>query len=297
MIQICLIGDFLLIKNHSFCKINAVIIKGMDKSYFYFLIIFLTTIVSCTTDNGIDQTENRLMLPKTLIVNYGYSDSDVISFTYEGNKIKSILSKSQKNEYVYSGNKIVLETKYKIVNNQDIKLSETSFSYVNNKLYSISTIENENVKERKYIFLYNDDGTIKKEDYYFDDPSGKVLQSDSNDVLTFDKGNLIKSVYDWGNNRDVITSSRYEYDTKNNAFKNVLGFNKLLYDLDLLYELNVFSANNITKHVNSPIKSGTIIFEPYANTMIYDYDKNGYPTKRTTYDFMGEKIQELEYRY
>lgn len=82
----------------------------------------------------------------------------------------------------------------------------------------------------------------------------------------------------------------YEYDTKNNPFKNILGFN-------LLLEYEDTSTNNVIKHTSSVSGSATPS-TPLVYKKEYVYDANGYPTKATSYKADGTTVSEInEYTY
>ena len=66
------------------------------------------------------------------------------------------------------------------------------------------------------------------------------------------------------------SSVTYEYDAKNNPFKNVVGFNLFVNDEEGAY------VNNIVKRTYSNSNStGT-----YTNTYEYKYNAEGFPTEQ-----------------
>lgn len=79
-------------------------------------------------------------------------------------------------------------------------------------------------------------------------------------LLTFENGNLVK-------NEEGTSIYIFGYDTKNNPFKNVLGFN-------LLFDTNedTYSQNNMTQDG----RGGDGSTDHYT----FKYDANGYPTER-----------------
>ncbi len=264
------------------------------KKIYFILLSFLIILISCNSDVEKD-FENKSILPKTLIYKKNESSyTSVINLVYDGNKILSVGNKNMRNEYLYDGDKIVKETKYNYESGKELKISESIFSYENDKLFAVDKIEYG--QEFKYFYIYNEDGTITKGEYDLVNKAGKEFKKASNSILTIENGNLKKTVSNWGYD-DIITSSRYEYDTNTNPFKNILGFNLLLDEIYFGSELNLSSSNNLTRHVFVPINSGGIIFEFYTNNMVYEYNKNGYPTKKTTYDYTGKAIDIIEYQY
>jgi len=245
------------------------------------------------------------MLPKKITYNNGEKIYQTATFTYDDNKIVSISSEKSLIEFTYDGNQIVKEIQYSRYEGKETKYYEILYTYLNDKLETgVLTFGSQyQYGGKKYMYSYNEDGTVKKETYDTDIKTGKQLENYSTGILTFENGNLIKSVSNWGD-RPYITTCRYEYDVKNNAFKNILGLNLLLDLADFSSEFNFFSINNInTFNVVTNLVPGTdpklatIAFEPFGHTMNYEYNKKGYPTKRTMYDYKGDIKEIIEYTY
>lgn len=267
----------------------------MKKILFYCLIVSLLILNSCTNE---ELEGNDLVLPKTLKVTYpGSSENDIINFVYDGNKIVSVINKSERINYSYEDDKIVKIVNYSLERGQEIKSSEISFTYKNGSLNTAVKIENGN--KSKCIYIYKEGGIIEKENYYFDNQTGKESKNTKNQILTVINGNLLKSVFNWESRPEITTTSHYDYDSNNNAFKNVLGFNLLLDQANFDYEpeLNISCANNLEKHIESAIHGSDISFEPYANTMQYQYNAKGYPIKTMIYDYTERAIRIIEYTY
>ncbi|WP_426486228.1 hypothetical protein [Flavobacterium sp. 2] len=156
-----------------------------------------------------------------------------------------------------------------------------------------------NGEKLRYDYSYNNNGSITKQVYNFDNTTGKESKKSEKDLITIINGNIANSESDWGDNYDVISTIKYEYDTNNNAFKNIRGLNLLLDQFSLDSEMSLSSNNNIKRfkvtHKQGPLSN--IAFEPYWFKMEYEYNKNGYPIKKTTYDY-AERITEIvEYVY
>lgn len=277
----------------------------MKTKLLYYLIASIALIfASCTNDDNSDN--NSLTLPKT--ITYRHQDNTIYqtaTFTYDSNKIVSISSEKSLIEFTYDGNQIVKEIQYSRYEGKETKYYEILYTYLNDKLETgVLTFGSQyQYNGKKYMYSYNEDGTVKKETYDTDIETGKQSENYSTGILTFENGNLIKSVSNW-EDRPYITTCRYEYDVKNNAFKNILGLNLLLDLADFSSEFNFFSLNNInTFHVVTNLVPGTdpklatIAFEPFGHTMNYEYNKKGYPTKRTTYDYNGDIKEIIEYTY
>lgn len=275
----------------SFCKLF--ILSKMKKHLLYSLSIVSFLLFSCSNE-GYGYSED-IILPKTL--NTIYPDHPekkyVTNIVYKGNKIVIVSNKFQRIVYGYNDNRIGSEIKYTIENQQEIKLSETIYEYENEGLKTV--LQTVNGQKTKWIYSKNADGSIVKETYSFD-TENKKEENLGHTVLTIINGNLINLVSNWGYG-DVVTCGKYEYDGNNNPFKNILGFDLLLDQEVFGLELNISSTNNLTKHNYYPITSGNIVFETYCNTMKYEYNKKGYPTKKTTYDYAGRILDIIEFVY
>lgn len=271
----------------------------MKTKMLYFLIASITLIfTSCTSDENNDN--DNLILPKTIT----YKDKNnkiyqTTTFTYEGNKIVSLSSGYLYIDFIYNGNRIVKEIQYRDFGEG---YSEKSYSYSNDSLKTVVKLLNG--RETKYVYIDNHNGTIKKEVYKIDRETGKDSETYNVDMLTFEKGNIIKSVLNWADGA-YIDTYHYEYDAKNNAFKNILGLNLLLDQADLGSQLNFSSINNIKKYSVSTIRDKGIVpdpydgmvFKPYSEKSVYEYNKQGYPTKKTSYNEDGSVNETIEYTY
>jgi hypothetical protein len=265
----------------------------MKKEFSCFLAALLLVLGSCSNDIQENSKEN-LILPKTIKhINDGkLSESLISTITYNENKIVSIKSKKERTDFTYENDKIVKQITYNIEGNKETKYTETAYSYLDGKLYTVDRFADD--KKIKYVYIYNADGTIRKEIYNYD--TGKELKSTTNEVFTLIDGNIIKSIYDHGLVK-IISTNFYQYDTKNNVFKNILGLNLLLDQVDFSSEINISSANNIKRHVIAMEHGSEIASEPYANTLEYTYSSKDYPIKKITYDYTGKEIQIIEYTY
>jgi len=267
------------------------------KKILYYLIALLFILNSCNSE---EHEDNNLILPKTLKVTYpGSSESDMITFVYDDNKIVSKTSKSERMDYSYDDNKIVKIIKYSFEKRQEIKSSEISFTYKNGNLNTATIIDYVNKSKLQFIYSYKQDGIIEKENYYLDSMTGKELKNMNREILTFVNGNLQKSVFNWESRPETTTTSNFYYDSNNNAFKNVLGFNLLLDQASFgsELELNISSVNNLKRHTESSIQGPDIVIEPYANTMEYQYNAKGYPIKTVIYDYTERVTRIIEYTY
>lgn len=269
----------------------------MQKKLLCLLSAILLVFTSCSNDENADYAS--LILPKTITYKDGNNKIyQTATFDYNDNKIVSFSNGNVYIDFTYEGNKIVKEIRYA---NYGESCIEKLYNYSNGSLKTV--MKSVNGKESKYVYINNGDRTIKKEIYKID-KEGKQSESYSIDMLTFEKGNIIKSVLHWAEGA-YIDTYHYDYDTKKNAFKNILGLNLLLDQADFGSQLNFSSANNIKKYSISTSRNPEIlpdpyegiIFDPYAENSNYEYNKEGYPLKKTTFDYKGNITDIIEYTY
>lgn len=255
-------------------------------------------LTSCSTDDNSITDPTSSIFPKTVKSIYPTNPSNNSTYTYvfDGNKIVSMRTEQWINEFTYEGNVIVKEVgyNYNILSGKGEKISEHKYTYVNNKLVESSYVQSFNAyfqSKVRTVYTYNSDGSVKIEKYNIDIVTGIETKDDVITVLTYANGNLVKEVET--NTRpgsNYVGTNAWEYDSKKNPFKNVLGFNLLLFHRP--------SVNNIVKGSYSESTSpGTITAKSDAVTD-YVYDTNGYPTKETYYYEDGTTVAHInEYVY
>ena len=242
-------------------------------------------LVSCSSD---DENSENLILPKT--VTYKYSDAegdnDKAVVLYNGNKIVSAsYSVSDKEVYTYIGDFI---TKIEDFASEGNISSTNEFTYENGKLKIdlLTEISGDHTYISKTVYTHNNDGTISYVTY--SDINTTDENKTSEGVLTYSNGNLVKKTNNYEGGSSY--SKTYEYDTKNNPFKNVLGYN-LLIDYDTTVNLN-----NVTKMTNVYDNGGaggsTNVF-----TYTYEYNDMGYPVKQVETNLLNDGEDTTEYAY
>lgn len=220
------------------------------------LVLLLTvTLLSCSKDGDLPTDSTSQILPKRINFIENTSIDKVgkdTYFTYNGNKIVSdIYDGKSKNIYTYTGDLIT-----KVESYDYDKLTYTmDYTYTNGKLTSIKEQE-PSYPSVTTNFIHNTDGTIS----YSSNGNGKGK-------LTFKDGNQIENASEGDNGTET-----YEYDNKNNPFKNVLGVSALLFNYkERGAHLNA-AKNNYIKRTD--IYNGTTSI---LSTSIITYDTNGYP--------------------
>ena len=256
------------------------------------MLTFILT--SCSSNDDDSGSATDLILPKIVEISYPeHSEKNkTLLITYNGNKIVSAKNEETRTVFTYDGNVIVKEIQYDLIGD---KIMETSYSYTGGKLTSLLYARNFTSEypfgeyKGRYVYTYNIDGTIKKETYSINATTGIETNNDYTETFIFQNGNLIKLIA-----VDAMTSivstrtSIYEFDSKNNPFKNVLGYN-------LLLDQGYSNANNLIKHTYSYSEAESTVS---INETVYEYDAKGYPTKQTYYQEDGVTVGEIrEYTY
>ena len=252
-------------------------------------------LTACSNDND-DSNPKTSVLPKTIeLTNSAHpSENKISTITYDGNKIVSIANQTGKTEFTYKGNQIVQKVDYYISKNDTVKYGETSYTYVNGKLETVNKISNGNVS--RDVYTYNSDGTVNKEMYSTNKTTGVETKSTENVTLSFVNSNLVKAV---AVNGMYTTTTDYSYDTNNNVFRNIYGIGLLLdQKLALSVGDNIFSSvNNIEKSTVSVALNSNLVNIPSVYTSTYDYNADGFPTKKTTYNFDGTINEVFNYNF
>lgn len=222
----------------------------------FFTMLLINTLASCSTENE-NQEEIKpatSILVKKIIYTYRNNEVEISTLKYDGNKI---ISRSTDGGftaiYTYTGDLIT-----KIEERVDDKFQRSyDYIYLNGKVAKETEKNNWETDSRTYT--YNANGTVS---YARTRTSGET----TNGLLTFENGNLIKNEEFYGGQFSSSSIYEFAYDTKNNPFKNVIGFN-LLFDTNR----DTFSSNNMVK--DGSAGSGAV------DTRMYKYDENGYPTE------------------
>lgn len=251
-------------------------------------------LTSCSSDDDNSSSEDTSILPKT--ISYSYPSPELgtnskSTLTYDGNKIVSIIDEDSKSLFTYDGDLIIKHDVFKIdpQGNQS-KKREVLYTYENGKLKTriyrtdISAEYPEGNYTQKTVYTYTSNNLISYVNFLVDRAS-KLETKIGEGTLTYESGNLVKEQQKVSS---VTTTSVYEYDTKNNPLKNILGFSLLL------NEISELGNNNVTKITRST--------SDYPNPAVflttYSYNEKGYPLKHTSFDGGGKSIEyEIEYTY
>ncbi|WP_207556466.1 hypothetical protein [Flavobacterium frigidimaris] len=233
----------------------------------YLFAASLLVFTSCSKDDNDSSNSTSSILPKKVTTTYSGGDSDVQNIVYNGNKI--VTSTDQDGyviKYTYTGEFITKVEEF----DKDGKLDKTTdYTYLNGKLNT--SVEKSADPTATYYyetkFMHNADGTVFYENFRGLILTGVEQEYGATGKYTFKDQNLVKlEVSYYGNEYSYV----YEYDTKNNPLKNVLGYNLLLEDENA-------SVNNVLKETSTSGSGAKI--STSTTTYSYKYDANNYPTE------------------
>lgn len=253
------------------------------------LILLLSAMVlvfnSCTSDADplpvytppvVDPTT---VLVKKIIYTPAGSPSETANFFYNGNKLVKITDgSSEYTTITYTGDLITSIQHYDDTNTL---IASEHFTYNgSNKLVTNlykDLISNDASKE---TYVYNADGTISVSKY-----SGDITTQTNYDgyyKMYFQNREVVKEE-NYDSTGNLIETTDYTFDGKNNPFKNIVGWPQLQYSQSQMggaYQ-NVIQNN------------GT--FEIFSNS--YTYDANNFPLIQTEKDASNTVLGTAQYFY
>lgn len=238
------------------------------------LLVASTFVVSCSkTDEAVVDASSGILVKKMVTTrkskSSGFTDTNTVDFIYNGNKIVSMNSTGSevyKSKFTYEGDLI---TKVEDLDDSGVQGRTITYAYNSSGNLKTSVLVFISIPNLQYIkeYTHNSDGTVSYVSTENDTKTNSVT-TNGNGKLTYSNGNLIKIEYTSSSNSGVLTYV-YEYDTKNNPFKNITGYKKLL-DHDELTSLN--NVVKSTESFSNPITS-------YVFPSIFTYNTSNFPTK------------------
>ncbi len=235
------------------------------KILLYLFSITLLVLTSCSKNENTNATPiaGSSTLIKKIIKNRG-SSVEVEYFKYDGNKLITISNGINFiATYTYTGN--VITRIEELVDNKF--QNSMDYTYFDGKL-ATSVLTRSYDGTISYSYTYNTNGTVS----YQESNTGLI----SSGILTLANGNVVKN--------EVLSPTKvtytYEYDTKNNPFKNILGFTLMI------NENEMYSPNNLTVDNRN-----------YGRNYKFKYDANGFPTERQEFDEAGNSRDLNQYFY
>jgi len=250
------------------------------KKILFTLAIALATLTSCESDlvsaPPSDSINDGVLLKKTIETS-GDGSTLTLDYTYEGNKLISIVGSDGYSEnFTYIGGLITRVDEFET----GVLDSYVIYEYDSSDRLIKSTITFSSGNEQVSIFTHNTDGTVTE-----------VIDAISEFTHTFTGGNRIgyESLTEGGGYNYSFT-----YDDKNGPLKNILGY--LEYSID-----SGFSDSFTNNTLSSTETTGTISLEYTDNfTNTYTYNSANYPVTLTNVFNPGtasEETTSTEYFY
>lgn len=228
-----------------------------------FLFVCLSVLYSCSGSRDGD-----LKLLKKSIETTADGTSMTTLFTYDGHKIVSIDGVLQHQDFTYTGDLISKIVTLDKVNQQS---STVEYTYLEGKLVNVNAPGNYIIK-----YIHNSDQTISYEKFSISQGNQEVKvfhgtlrflnENFKNDDRILDNvGVGVLSEY----------SLSFEYDTKKNPFRNILGFDKLLdHNEGISINNNLITMVTSSITINDQITSSANFYKGS-----FKYDSDNYPTE------------------
>ncbi|MDG2433437.1 hypothetical protein [Flavobacterium sp.] len=238
-----------------------------------FLLVLLVVFYSCANDKN-----GGVKLLVKLVETTEDSSKVTTVFTYKGNEIVSTDNGKEHIDYTYTNGLI---TKVVTTKKSNQSVITSIYTYENDKLMSLKS-------SNKIIinFIHNSDGSVAYQNFIVDEKEQQIKKYHG--ILSFKGGNLSKDVRILDDTEPGIVSKNevsYEYDSKKNPFHNVLGYDKLLNQNQLISinnSLITMVENSITNSVDDQIISSAKIYKS-----AFKYDDDSYPTEQITENASG----------
>jgi hypothetical protein len=238
---------------------------------------FFLFMVSCSNDDAqnTNAAEDTTLLKKMTSTNEEGITS-TYDYTYNGNKIVSMISDDTTIIYTYTGNLITHITSTQsngVVIDQTIEYN--SSNQKTSQIILISAPDLGVEQGTKDLYTYNQNGTVTVVQYSGDLESQTTLEGTG--TITINENSIL---------HEGMSSQAYThtFDSKNNPMKNILGYNE--YTLPRLG-----SKHNLLLGATTSTRSGYIF--------TYTYNSNNYPISsvQKTYEVDKYVTTQNEYFY
>lgn len=253
----------------------------MKKILCIFSALTLALFSSCSNEDApSDSSSNDGVLVKKTIETFSDGSKITANFTYDGNKIVSIVDDSGEVNmyYTYTGD-LITKIVFKYPNGTIDQVN--TYEYDSNKRLITYIRSDAAAKEgAKEVYTYNANGTVSIKHYGGDDKTQTYLQW--NGVITLANGEVTSITTDYFMNN---MNYAYTYDDKNNAAKNVVGWDKI-----------PFNESSSTGGVfHNQVSEKDLSNNTITATSVYTYNSAGYPIKSIDTD--GKESSTTEYFY
>ncbi|MDI1315767.1 hypothetical protein [Flavobacterium sp.] len=240
----------------------------------------LLMLSSCSSSDSNSSSSNQKLRQEITTDNAGNSDTQ--TFTYTGDKLLRV-NDSDGTYYkaIYTGNLI---TKLEGYDDTDALIDQSTFTYnSNNKLASYIYLDFEQDTAEREVFAYNSDGTISSSYYYGNSASATPTDLVTTRTITLLDGEVVSIV----STGDDNSSYTYTYDTKNNPYKNILGYDKIAGYAD---------AGNRGVLRNIVTETRVTTGFTYTDNYSYTYDTSDFPLT-SSISQSGMTMETVQYIY
>lgn len=249
---------------------------------FFLIATVAILLTSCANDKD---DKGKIFIKMIETTENGVSENSI--FKYLDNQIISSENSKQKIEYTYNNGLITKIVSYNKLNESSVVLE---YTYENEQLVKLTSSEN-------YVIYYThaSDGKISCEKFL--GSSKEEGQKLSHGVLYFKNDNLVKSenVFDViAEDKVTTTTISYEYDTYNNPYNSIVGYNKLL------DKAAIVSKNNVVMIVaeTAVVVGDQTISSAKMHTISYKYDKDNNPTEQESESSLNNpNYSKIQYLY
>lgn len=236
------------------------------KYIYWILSVLLFAFYACSTESV-----DTIKLLKRVVTTSSDGASTSTMYTYIGSKIVSIDGVLKHTDFTYDNDLI---TKIVVFDKQNQLSESIECSYVGGQLVQVKSLNNYRIS-----YVYNLNGTISFEKFILDSDNPEVKVSHG--TLYFQNENLIKTetIADDTPEGTISTSNvSFEYDSKNNPMRNVLGYRKLL-DQNQKISLN----NSLTSVLISTTTQGDqVTSSAKFYKTAFKYDVDDYPIEEVS---------------
>ncbi|MGG7034224.1 MAG: hypothetical protein ACI7YS_03410 [Flavobacterium sp.] len=259
------------------------------------LLLFLSfVLLSCSKNelmnndsinNDSKVPQEHVLVSKTIETDAYTSNIITSNYSYEGNKLISITrtgSNISKTLYTYTDDLI---TKVEDFDSNEQVLTTRTYSYNNGKLvkYTWHNTNNTYIYETDYTYISNETINYTKSRTEISTNSTGAMKTGTINMLN---GNFMSDV-------STHTPAYYEYDSKKQPFRNITGFNFLMF-----ITTNKSGNQNNATTINFPATETTIATNKTYN---YIYNSNDYPTEEKIYysqnNQSGDLLSTIQYFY
>ncbi|MFA9188807.1 hypothetical protein AAGV33_10580 [Flavobacterium sp. FBOR7N2.3] len=249
---------------------------------FFFISIAAVLLSSCANDKD-EKSKNFIKIIES--TQNGIAENSV--FTYNENQIISAENSKEKIDYTYQDGVIIKITTYNKATQQNVVLN---YTYNKEKLVKVTSSEN-------YVINYthNSNETVYYEKINVNTQNQQQKVYHGN--LFFKNNNLIKDerVFDDGEENTVSSSkTTFDYDTFNNPYFSILGFDKLLD-----HDASVSKNNVVMTVAETTVVSGEeIISSANMYKTTFKYDTDNYPTEQVAEEsLINPNYSKIQYLY